>query len=84
MANFNIGEVIYRKEYEDKEAYLILGVKLTPYKKYMLYSLTVERIHQNDNIPWHCRVFLTDHNKLLITSKDKSLWGKLGDDPVAE
>ena len=84
MANFNIGEVIYRKAHEGKEAFLILGVHLTPYKKFTMYTLFVEQIYDSKDIPWHERVGIIDHNCLLIASTDKHKWGKLDGEHIAE
>lgn len=84
MANFNIGEIIYRKSYEGKEAFLILGVHFTLYKKFTMYTLTVEQIYDSKDIPWHKRVAFIDHNRLFIASSDKDKWGKLDGEHIAE
>ena len=84
MANFNIGEVIYRKAYEGKEAFLILGVVFVPYKKFMTYTLTVEKLYESPDLPWHEKVTIIDHDHILIDSKEKHKWGKLDGEPVAE
>jgi hypothetical protein len=84
MANFNVGEVVYRKAYEGREAYLILGIRLRPHKKYMLYNLTVDRLLQDESVPTYERAMIVDHNHLLVTSKEKDIWGKIDDTPIAE
>ena len=84
MANFNIGEVIYRKAYEGREAYLILGVSFSHHKKYTLYTLTVDRLIQDESVPPYERALIVSHNHLLVTSKEKDIWGKIDDTPIAE